>query len=133
MGSLSFFVKPIYLIGGLIGILLTAVVIKYEFFGLILYLIIFLLRPGETYPALAKVRPEFLLGALLSFIALIKNKYKYGILTIPDSKLNFSFILLIWGVGLSLLFSACKVCSLEVFEILVKLGIFYFINHSYSR
>ena len=125
MGSLSFFVEPIYLIFGLVGISFAAIIIRYEFFGLILYLIIFLLRPGETYPALAKLRPEFLLGAFLGVITLIKNKYKYGTLTIPYSKLNYSFIFLICGVGLSLLFSACKDCTIEILELLLKLGIFY--------
>ena len=78
MGIITFYIDPIYLIVGIVGIILMVLTLKYEYAGLIIYLIIFLLRPGETYPALAKVRPEFLLGAYLSVLALIKNKYKYA-------------------------------------------------------
>ncbi len=77
-GVLTAFVKPMMLIVGIIGITCVVLMFKYDYFGLIVYLLVFLLRPGETYPALAKVRPELLVGAALSFLTLIKNKYKYG-------------------------------------------------------
>lgn len=125
VGAASFVVDPAFLILGIIAIIFAVIIFKYEYFGLILYLILFLLRPGETYPALAKMRPEFLLGAYLGVLALLKNKYRYGKLTIPNSKLNWSFIYLLWAIALSLLFSACKDCTVEVLESLVKLGIFY--------
>jgi len=125
LGTISFFVNSTYLIIGMISVILVVIIFKYEYIGLIIYLIIFLLRPGETYPVLAEIRPEFLLGAYLGVLALVKNKYKYGKVTIPKSKLNYAFIFLLWGVGLSLTSSACKTCTIEVLEALVKLGVFY--------
>jgi len=125
IGAASAFVNPLYIIAGLIGVTVAVLIVRYEYFGLVIYLLVFLLRPGETYPALGAVRLELLLGASLSVIALLKNKYRFGTLAIPRSKLNIDFLLLIGALCLSLMFSACKDCTIETIEAMVKLGVFY--------
>lgn len=124
-GVLAAFVKPMMLIVGIIGITCVVLMFKYDYFGLIVYLLVFLLRPGETYPALANVRPELLVGAALSFLTLIKNKYKYGTFTIPDSRLNIDFLLILAAMAASFILSSCKDCTKNAIIDMVKLGVFY--------
>ncbi|MCX6826814.1 MAG: O-antigen ligase family protein [candidate division Zixibacteria bacterium] len=107
------------------GLILILLMIRYNFFGLIVYLIVFMIRPGETYPILDTIRLELILGALLVFVTLLKNKHRYGSFTVPDSRLNKDFLLLIGAMCLSLTFSACKDCTITSIVNMLKLGIFY--------
>jgi len=84
-----------------------------------------LFRPGETYPALDKIRLELIFGASLAVLVLLKNKYRYGSFTIPDSKINTDFLLFLTAIAASLVFSACKDCTIETLQNMIKLGIFY--------
>jgi putative inorganic carbon (HCO3(-)) transporter len=122
-GLLINFVEPVYLIAGVVGLIILFLMVKYEYFGLLAYMIVFLIRPGETYPALASVRPEFVLGATLSFLTLLKNKYKYGQFTIPNSRLNVDFLLIIGAMCLSIILSSCKDCTFDTIQEVIKLGI----------
>ena len=118
-------VEPLYVILGVAGLITIFLIMKYDYLGLIIYLLIFLFRPGETYPGLDKIRLEFILGASLAFLTLLKNKYRYGSFTVPDSKLNTDFLLFIIAIAASLVFSSCKDCTIESLQNMIKLGVFY--------
>jgi O-antigen ligase len=118
-------VNPLIPISGVIVVVIAFLLLKYDYFGLILYFIVFMTRPGEMYPALAPFRIEFLLGGSISFLTLIKNKYRYGKFTVPSSRLNLDFILFLGAIALSFFLSSCKTCTVDRFEHMVKLGIFY--------
>jgi probable O-glycosylation ligase (exosortase A-associated) len=124
-GILTLVVDPIYVAAGVAGLIIFALIVKYEYFGLIVYLLVFIFRPGETYTALNAVRFELILGATLAFLTLLKNKYKYGSFTLQDSRLNQDYLLIIGAMALSLIFSACKDCTVESLQNMVKLGVFY--------
>jgi putative inorganic carbon (HCO3(-)) transporter len=124
-GILINFVEPLYVVGAVIAFVVISLIFKYEFFGLIIYLVVFLFRPGETYAILNTIRVELILGAALAFLTLIKNKYRYGSFTVPDSRLNKDFLMLIGAMCLSLAFSACKDCTITSIVNMLKLGIFY--------
>jgi probable O-glycosylation ligase (exosortase A-associated) len=122
---LACIVDPRYLLVAIGGLLVIFLMIKYDYFGLMVYLVVFLIRPGETYSVLNTIRLELLLGASLSFLTILKNKYRYGQFTIPDSKLNTDFLLLLGAMFLSLAFSACKDCTTNSLMDMLKLAIFY--------
>jgi putative inorganic carbon (HCO3(-)) transporter len=125
IGALSLVVNPVYLIVGIAGLVVVFLMVKYDYFGLLVYLLVFLGRPGEAYPILATIRIELILGAALSFLALIKNKYRYGRFTIPDSKLNLDMILILGAMCLSFSLASCKDCTVTAILDMVKLGIFF--------
>jgi len=118
-------VNPLYPIGAIVGIVVCFFVMKYEYFGLILYFAIFMIRPGEIYPSLAPLRIEFILGGAIALLTLIKNKYRYGAFSIPGSRLNLDFVLFLGAIAASFFLSSCKTCTLDRFQEMIKLGIFY--------
>ncbi len=122
---LAQFVEPLYIIVAIIGVAVACLIYYYVYFGLILYLLLFLLRPAETYTVLAPLRLEFLLGGALIVIVLMKNKWQFGTLRIPNSPLNSRGILLLGALFLSLLGSACTDCTIGVITMMSKLGVFY--------
>lgn len=122
---LAQFVEPLYIIVAIIGIAVAFLIYYYVYAGLILYLLLFLLRPAETYTALAPLRLEFLLGGALIVIVLMKNKWQFGTLRIPNSPLNSRFALLLGALCLSLLGSACTDCTIGVITMMAKLAVFY--------
>ncbi len=124
-GLAAMFVDPLYLIAAIPAIVVGVAMIKYQFFGLVVYLAVFTLRIGEMYPALAALRLELLLGGSLSVMTLLANKYRYGSLMIPKSVLNTNFLLILGAMGMSLWLSACKDCTVDMTIEMVKLGIFY--------
>ncbi|SYZ73059.1 membrane hypothetical protein [Candidatus Zixiibacteriota bacterium] len=125
LGGLAALVNPLYLILGVVGLVVIFLMVKYDYFGLLVYLLVFLMRPGETYTFLAKVRIELILGACLAFLALIKNKYRYGHFTIPDNKLNLDMLLILGAMCLSFSLSSCKDCTINAIQELLKLAIFF--------
>ena len=125
LGLLILKVNPLIPIGGVIGVVVAFLILKYEYFGLLLYFVVFMTRPGEMYPSLAPLRIEFLLGGAIAFLTLIKNKYKYGKFSVPRSKLILDFALFLGAIALSFFLSSCKTCTLDRFQEIFKFGIFY--------
>jgi probable O-glycosylation ligase (exosortase A-associated) len=124
-GILVNLVEPAFVAMGAAGLIVLMLIVKYDYFGLLIYFLIFIFRPGETYPALDKIRLELFLGAFVAFLTLLKNKYRYGSFTFPASKLNVDFILLLTAMAASLILSACKDCTIESIQNMLKLGVFY--------
>jgi probable O-glycosylation ligase (exosortase A-associated) len=125
LGVAAHFVEPHFLIIGLLAPFVVVLIIQYEYAGLILYLIIFMTRPGEVYPSLAPLRLEFLLGGFLAFLTLMKNKYKYGAFTIPRSNLINFFVAFLVAMAISFPLSACKDCTIVRIQEVVKFGVFF--------
>lgn len=125
LGVLALFVDPLYIMVGLAAIVVAIIMVKYQFFGLVVYLAVFTLRIGEMYPALAALRLELMLGGALTVLTLLSNKYRYGSLLIPKSSLNTYFLFILGAMGMSLIISACKDCTVDMTIEMIKLGIFY--------
>ena len=73
-GILVNLVEPLYVILGVAGLIVLFLIMKYDYLGLIIYLLIFLFRPGETYTGLEKIRLELILGSSLAFLTLLKAR-----------------------------------------------------------
>ncbi len=125
LGGVAVVVNPLFPILGVVGLVVVFLMVKFDYFGLLVYLLVFLMRPGEKYPFLATIRIELILGACLSFLSLIKNKYRYGHFTIPDSKLNLNMLLVLAAMCLSFSLSSCKDCTVNAIQEMLKLAIFF--------
>lgn len=125
MGLVLLKVSPVYPLLGIVIIIVAFLLLKYDYFGLILYFVVFMTRPGEMYPSIAPLRIELLLGGSISFLTLIKNKYRFGKFSIPKSRINLDFLLFLGAIAISFFLSSCKTCTVERFQEMFKLGIFY--------
>ncbi len=125
MGLAILKLNPLIPLAGIIAIVAGLMIVKYDYFGLLLYFVIFMTRPAETYPALGPLRIEFVLGGSIAFLTLIKNKYRFGTFSIPNSRINLDFLLFLGAIALSFFLSSCKTCTIDRFQEMVKMGIFY--------
>lgn len=125
MAAASLVVSPLFLIAGVIAIPMVVLLYRYIYLGLVIYLLLFLIRPGETYPALAPLRMEFLLGSFLIVVALLKNKWQTGNLSIPRDKINIDFLFVFAAMGLSGIATVCTDCTVGLVTAIAKLGVFY--------
>ncbi|MEW5795002.1 MAG: O-antigen ligase family protein [Candidatus Zixiibacteriota bacterium] len=121
----SLVVPPVFLIVGIVGLAGAVLIYRHVYSGLILYLLLFLLRPAETYPALAPLRLEFLFGGFLIIIVLLKNKWTYGKIRFPINRINFDLLFLLGAIGLSVFGTACTDCTVDAFMNMAKLAVFY--------
>jgi putative inorganic carbon (HCO3(-)) transporter len=121
----SLMVEPLYLVVAIVGIAGAFLIYRHVYLGLILYLLLFLLRPAETYPSLAPLRLEFVFGGFLIVIVLLKNKWQYGNLRFPMHRLNIGLLAVIGAIGFSVVASACTDCTFDAFMNVAKLGVFY--------
>ncbi|PWB76158.1 hypothetical protein C3F09_01000 [candidate division GN15 bacterium] len=119
-------VDPAILIGSIIGLLGLLLVFKYPFFGFFLYALLYFLRPGERYPALAPLRLELVFGLLLLAAIAVSDALRGSRLRFPTDRLSISFFVFIGALGVCTLFSEWKSQSAEVVFTFVKLFIFYY-------
>ncbi|MBD3401576.1 hypothetical protein GF420_01670 [candidate division GN15 bacterium] len=92
VGVSSLFLKPIIFIalaGLAIGIVLL---IRYPFVGLLLYMVTFVIRPGEMFPALDALSLERIIGIGVLLAAILAHKKRYGTFNLPH---DFPFIMLL--------------------------------------
>jgi probable O-glycosylation ligase (exosortase A-associated) len=125
VGLLSIKVDPRFIIVAIVALPIMYMAIRFEFFGLILYFVVFMIRPGEMYPALAAIKIEFVVGGAVAIATVLKNKNLYGKITLPRSNLNLDFILFLGAIGISFFLSSCKDCTIFRFQEMAKLGVFY--------
>lgn len=105
MGVASVFVPPVVFIAGVFLIVGTIILIKYPFIGTLLYMVTFVLRPGEMYPPLAALSIERIIGVCVLIVALFHYKHRHGTLRLPT---NATFMLMVaflavmvvsWGIS----------------------------------
>lgn len=125
----SMFVSPIFFMG--IAIILVGLVIlmKFPFLGLILYLITFVLRPGEMWPALAPLALERVIGLGVLITGMFLHKRRHGTLSLPNAlpfKLMLAFLVVIIA---SLVVSLDEPATMDAIEFFAKLVVFYMLIH----
>jgi len=125
MAVASLFVPAVIFIG-LAGIAAGVVLlVKYPFVGLLLYLITFVLRPGEMYPALAPLALERIIGLGVLIAGMLLYKRKYGTLAIPKDK-PFLWMLAFFTVIIaSIAVSINKPETIDSIEAFAKLIVFF--------
>lgn len=121
------FINPIFIALGIILIVNVIIIIKYPFWGLLLYLLVFLLRPGELYPAIAALRIEFLLGTLALIVIIWHQKYRTGKVIFPTDRITLSLVAFLVVMFLSMFTSYEKTETINTCEDFAKILIFYYL------
>lgn len=72
------FGSPLVMAGSLVGAILAVAGLFYPFLGLVMFLLIYFIQPGELIPALAPFRLELLYGALVGLVLIIRRSSSPG-------------------------------------------------------
>jgi len=126
IGMVALQVNPLIIAASVFSIACLVIIMRYPFFGLIAYLIIYFVRPGERIEALAPFRIELLLGILLLILLVVGDAIRGKGFQFPKDKVTTSLILFIGALGISSLFSEWKMQSYEVIFAFIKTFILYY-------
>ncbi|HUV30010.1 MAG TPA: O-antigen ligase family protein [Acidobacteriota bacterium] len=101
-GLASVFVDPLFIMVAVAGLVNLALILKYPMWGLLIYLALFLLRPGEVYPSIAPLRLELLVGVFAVISVVVRQKLREGKVTFPSDKITLSMVAILAVMALSL-------------------------------
>lgn len=126
-GIASIYVNPLIIAAAIILLLNIVVMMKYPMWGLLAYLIIFLLRPAEMYPALAAFRVELLTGIFVLVAVIIRQKLVEGTVYFPRDRITLSLIAFLAVMCISIFSSYEKSFTIDECIGFIKLLIFYYL------
>ncbi|MFH2054711.1 MAG: hypothetical protein ABIJ61_02020, partial [bacterium] len=101
VGVIAFLVHPLYIIAVLVAIVLGLMVFLYPFFGLLVYYVLLVVRPGAFAYQLAALHPERIIGALLLVAVLIHKKFRGQRMILLSERMNWLFLFFIMAMILS--------------------------------
>jgi len=117
---------PLYVIGALLGSLGLFLIFRYPFFGFVLYLFLYFLRPGERFTALAPLRVELTFGVVLLLAIVIHDALKGTRIRFPRDRISTSILVFIGAFWLGVIFSVWKEQSAEAMIAFLKTFVFYY-------
>jgi len=126
-GILSVFVNPLLIIAAIILVLNVIIMMKYPMWGLLAYLMIFLLRPGEMFPALAAFRIELVTGIFVLVAVVIRQKLIEGTVYFPRDKITIMIIGFLAVMCITIFMSYEKSITIDTCISYIKLIIFYYL------
>ena len=126
-GTAILYVKPLILFAAVILIANVVIIIKYPMYGLLTYLVIFLLRPGELYPVLAPLRLEMLTGMFVLVTVVVRQKVLEGRVTLPSDKITLALVAFLVVMGLTIFTSYEKSLTKDACIDFFKMLIFYYL------
>ncbi|MEW5924483.1 MAG: O-antigen ligase family protein [Candidatus Zixiibacteriota bacterium] len=126
-GIASIYINPMIIVAAIILVLNIVVMMKYPMWGLLAYLIIFLLRPGEMYPALAAFRVELVTGIFVLVAVIIRQKLVEGTVSFPRDRITLSLIAFLAVMCISIFSSYEKSLTIDECIGFIKLLIFYYL------
>ena len=126
-GVTTVFVNPLIIIAALFLLANVVLIVKYPFWGLLSYLMIYLLRPGEMYPSLSALRPELVTGLFVLFVVVIRQKIIEGKVTLPSDSITLSMVAFLVVMCLTVFTSYDKGRTIETCLDFFKLMIFYYL------
>jgi probable O-glycosylation ligase (exosortase A-associated) len=110
---------------GAFSILFIAVVVARPFVGLLVYTIVFLLRPGELYPVLAPLHLERVVGTLTLVSIFLEQHRREGRLLLDSSVQTRALFLFVLATSASVPFAFWRKAALDGLVALVKIVGFY--------
>jgi putative inorganic carbon (HCO3(-)) transporter len=126
-GISSLFVNSLIIIATVILIVNVVMMMRYPMWGLLCYLIVFLLRPGEVYPVLSAFRLELVMGLFVLVTVIIRQKVMQGSIPIPKDRITLSLIAFLVVMCLTIFTSYEKTFTYDHCVIFIKLLIFYYL------
>ncbi len=118
---------PAIVFGAVIACLFVLLILRWPFLGLMLYLLIYLLRIGELYPALAPLRAERLVGILTLFSFLFRQIQQDGRISFDRSKQTRRLLFLQLAAFASIPFAYWRLGAWNGSIDLLRIVIFYFL------
>jgi len=116
-----------FIIGVIFIAVAVVIIFKYPFLGLLIYMVIFLMRPAELYPVLAPLHLERIVGLLVLVISLIAHKRTYGSLNLPFDFATKMFLLFWIIMIISWTYSQDQALTYDTIVDYMKLVILYLI------
>ncbi len=126
-GVTAVFINPLIIIAALFLLANVVLIVKYPFWGLLSYLMIFLLRPGEMYPSLSALRLELVTGLFVLLVIVIRQKIMEGRVTLPRDSITLSMVAFLVAMCLTVFTSYDKGVTIETCLDFLKLLIFYYL------
>lgn len=118
-------VDPLFVGGALFTVFFIYLVLKSPFFGLVLYVAIFMGRPGEVYESLAPLRSEMLIGALTVVSFLLRQLHSGVGMALDGSRQTKLLYLVIVAAFISMPFAYYRLGAWTGFVDFLKILIFY--------
>ncbi|UCD94161.1 MAG: O-antigen ligase family protein [Candidatus Zixiibacteriota bacterium] len=126
-GISSLFVNSLIIVAAIILIVNVVLMMRYPIWGLLCYLIIFLLRPGEMYPVLSIFRLELVTGVFVLLTIIIRQKVLEGSIYFPKDKITLTLVGFLVVMCLTIFTSYEKTLTFDRCIDFVKLLIFYYL------
>lgn len=125
LGLLTVFLPAMLVYGAVVSSVFLLCILRWPFFGLVLYTLVFFLRIGEMYPALAPLRMERMLGMLTLLSLMFSQLYRHGQLRFDGSKQTKHFLYLVLAAVLSVPLAFWRAGAWEGVVDFFKLLVFY--------
>lgn len=119
-------IDPIYIIGLVIGAAVIFLALKYPFFGLLMYMVIYYLRPGERIPGLGVLRLELVFGIFLLGMVIIIDALRGRGIRFPKDHISLSILVFIGIMATSTVFSEWVTQSYDAVIRFIKIFVFYY-------
>ncbi|MBD3331984.1 hypothetical protein GF356_03965 [candidate division GN15 bacterium] len=117
----------VFIIGGIVLIINLYVMSRWPVYGLLLYLFIFMYRPGEVYPALSAIRLELIVGVTTLILTVIHRKMHEGVLRLPADRVTVSLLAFWVVIYLTTLTSFNPMETIYAGEDFAKTLVFYYL------
>ncbi len=116
--------------GGLVGLASTIVVLLRPYLGLLLYTVLFVLRPGELYPVLAALHLERLVGALTLASLVLNQLRQHREIAVDNSKQTKLHHFFTLAVALSVPLAYWRARAVDgLMEVLRIVGFYFMVAH----
>jgi putative inorganic carbon (HCO3(-)) transporter len=125
LGFALVFVRPVLLFGVLAGLAGVLVIMARPFWGLLLYTLVYLLRPAEIFPSLAVLHLERVLGIVALAAMFFEMARKTGQVYVDRSRQTAWFLIFLGTMILSIPFSYWTGWATTTFVDMLKVLAFY--------
>ncbi len=122
-----FYIRAEYVLAVIFLVINLLFIVKYPMWGLLSYLIIFMLRPAEMIPALAPLRTELLTGGFVLVVSIIHQKYKTGKFSLPIDRITVAMSVFLFVIMISMVTSYEKTETWNTAVDFIKLMVFYYL------
>lgn len=126
VGLASVIVEPLLLIAGITGLIVLFFAWRNHFFGFVMYITIYFLRPGERLGGLEALRLELVIGLFLLVVMLVSDAVKSSSIRFARDRVSYSLYFFIGVMALSVVFSEWISQSIDGFIVFIKIYIFYY-------
>lgn len=117
----------IFLVALLVVAANVVLVLKYPIWGLLLYTIVYLFRPGEVYPAIAAIRPGLMVGGLAVLSLMVNQLALCGRIALPKDRTTLTLTAFLVAMSLSVFTSYEATETVNSCVSFLKIMIFYYL------